>query len=428
VAQLEVLQQFRKLVVGFSGGLDSTVLLHALTQIPALQSKIHALHIHHGLSSHADDWQQHCILFCNAHAISISTVAVSISSYRNIEEQARHARFEVFKEFVTEQDCLLLAHHQHDQAETMILNLARGAGLDGVSGMSYQMGSFGKGSILKPLIHCSKEALICYANDNGLPWVEDESNDNLELSRNYVRHAVLPALKNKWPNIIQSMGQCAVHLQEAANNLVDLAYIDCPELALRPRQLNVEPFIQLPDARINNILRTWLSQHNIQMPSTKTFERLLREVIHARPDGEPSLCWSDIDIRRYQQTLYLVTQSNAETAEPLHWANFPCELKLNENESLTARPSSQGIYVPPGSDIDIRFRVGGECIQLHNKTKSLKKLFQEWGVPPWLRSSVPLIYVNQELVSVLDFCVRDPYYEQGPFIYTIIRRKRHDAV
>ncbi len=410
-------------MIGFSGGLDSTVLLHALAKIPVLASKIRAVHIHHGLSPYADDWQQHCVAFCNAHAISISTVSVLISSSSNIEEQARKVRFDVFKQLIKTQDCLLLAHHQNDQAETMILNLARGAGLCGVSGMS-QMTSFGEGCMLKPLLHYSREALLLYANENGLCWIEDESNNNLAFSRNYIRHTVLPTLIKKWPHVVKNMGQCAIHLQEAGRNLVDLAYIDCPELALRSRQLNLEPLIQLPDARINNVLRTWLSELNILMPSTKTFERILRELIHARPDAEPSVRWSDIDIRRYQQTLCLMNQSDYELIQPMVWPNFPDELRLSEHESLAATQSSKGVYAPPGSRIEIRFRVGGERIVLNRRTHCLKKLFQTWGVPPWRRAQVPLIYVDQELVSVLDFCVRDPYHEHDAFIYKITRRER----
>lgn len=427
-AWINRLQSYSQLLVGYSGGLDSTVLLHALASIPALKHKLQAVHIHHGLSPTASCWQAHCEAFCHASFIPLSSHRVLISSASNLEEKARDARFDVFKTLLKSDGCLLLAHHQDDQAETMLLHLARGTGIDGFSGM-LQMLPLSKGTIIKPLLDYSKQDLMDYAKQHGLSWVDDESNDNIAFSRNYMRHAVLPSLQKKWPHIAKNMSQCALHLQEAQKNLNDLAVLDYPELTQRLRHLPLPSLMHLSSARLNNVLRSWLSHLHIQAPSSKTFERLLSEVVYARVDGMPCVRWGDIEIRRYRQTLYVLKKSEFHFLENIPWADFPSVLKLTPHESLVAVRATSGIYIPPDSHIEIRFRMGGEQIKLRGQTHCLKKLFQTWGIPPWVRAHIPLIYIDNELAAVLDFCTRDPYDDvPAQHIYTIKRKVNNDLI
>ncbi len=423
---IQRLQAFDKLIVGFSGGLDSTVLLHLLAALPVLKPKIHAIHVNHHLSEHACAWQNHCADFCQAHQILFTACSVQINTQNNIEETARTARYEALRSQMTLNSCILLAHHQDDQAETILLNLCRGAGLSGLCGMAESRESFSM-LLLRPLLLYSREQLLNYAKRHRLVWIEDDSNENLRYSRNFLRHQVLPLLQQKWPGVNKNMSQCTLHLREAEANLRDLAYIDCPQLAMRPMSLLLSQLLHLPVHRMQNILRVWFNERNLQLPSTKTFQRIIHEVIRAREDANPCVQWHGIEIRRYRQTLYLLQYSDPWVPKVYPWVAFPSPLQLTRDMILKASPATSGVSIPKHSVVEVRFRQGGEHIVWQGKTRVLKKLMQTWGVPPWLRAHIPLIYVNQELVSVLGFCERDPMDDVTHPIYRIDRSDCYES-
>lgn len=414
--------------MGFSGGLDSTVLLHLLMKNPQLRHKTHAIHINHGLSPNATLWQTHCQKICDSWEIPLTIRSVKVNP-NNIEEDARLKRYEMFAAALPQQGCLLLGHHQDDVAETVFLNLMRGSGVKGL-GRIRESYPFGQGVLLRPLLPFSKDSIKTYAIAHGLHWIEDESNENRYFSRNYLRHEVLPILHQRWPKANQKLVECAHHLQHAQDNLCDLAELDCPSLANPSFMLDYSGLLHLEERRLINVILTWFYRLHVQTPNTATVERIVREVMHGKIDSVPIVEWGAYCIRRYQKTLYFSFSEKKETLPTnLIWSCFPEALSLNSRESLVARRAKVGIYVPENALVEIRYRVGGETLRRHQQTQLLKKLFQIHHVPPWQRAHIPLVYVNHELVCVVDFWVRDPYHDADhSCIYEIQRRSRHDSV
>ncbi len=434
---LNQLVSYHTLYVGFSGGLDSTVLLHNLARQPLLAGKLSAVHIHHGLSAHADAWQAHCETFCSSLFIPLLVNQVAIEQRSNIEEQARAARYAVFSDLLDDNDMMLLAHHADDQAETLLLQLFRGAGIDGMAAMP-AVKSLGKGKLVRPFLLHSRKTLEDYADLHQLNWVDDESNQDSAYSRNFLRHQVMPLLRERWPGVDVNLARSARHCQQAKINLQAFAELDGDDLTANTLSLTglpgrlcerseaiqrfgVHPLDCVATAhkydefyaRLANTLRIWLKNNQVRLPSTDTFNRLITEVIHARHDAAPSVEWDSVCVRRYQNKLYILKAGAVARPATIEWLGFPASLPLGD-QCLNAIPAEKGLQVPEGSKISIRFRQGGESFDWHGQNKTLKKLFQEWHVPPWERDMLPLIYINDELAAVVGFAVGDRYYAKPP--------------
>jgi len=401
--------QYSVLYVGFSGGLDSTVLLHCLASEPTLLAKIHAVHINHGLSPHALKWEHHCQQLCTAWSIPLTTHRVVLPRTHNVEENARVARYAVFYALLTKADALLLAHHQDDQAETLLLNLMRGAGVDGLAAMEEIQPLVVQGDLLRPLLSYSRKALESYARQFDLSWVDDESNQDEYFSRNFIRHRLMPLLQEKWPQAARSIARAARHCQDASNNLAALAKMDCVDLTTQTT-LSVASVKRLSRERALNSLGVWLKHHGHQRPSEKTLNRLIDEVVLARIDAVPMVSFGDVSVRRYRDDLYCL-KNVKRVLQTVVWSNFPSPLSLGSSiDTLHAKASSEGLHVPLSSRLEVRFRTGGEQLRLHGQTKTLKHLFQQWQVPPWERAAIPLLYINDELAVVVGYAVSDYFY------------------
>lgn len=399
-----------KIIVGFSGGLDSTVLLHLLASESSLKSKIVAVHIHHGISVHADSWQIHCQEFCQALGVGFITEAVHFDRCANIEEGARNARYTLFSSLLTSCDCLALGHHQDDQAETVLLQLFRGAGIDGLAAMT-EKGALGLGTYARPFLNYSRVSLEDYANVHQLTWVEDESNQDSDYSRNYLRQQIIPALKEKWPSVVRTIARTASHCQQARSNLDDLAVIDCPQLVVPKNLLDLKPLQTLNFERLMNVLRVWMKKNQVQLPSTIILHQLINEVILARTDASPEISWGEFVIRRFQHALYLDKKDKMILPSKIEWSEFPSPFFTKGTRiQLQAYPAEKGLILPKNAKLIIRFREGGEIIVLQGQTKRLKKLFQEWNIPPWKREKIPLLYVNDVLAVIVGYCISDQFF------------------
>ncbi|WP_198333096.1 tRNA lysidine(34) synthetase TilS [Legionella clemsonensis] len=419
-AFLNCLLRYNHLFIGYSGGLDSTVLLHSLSTNPQLSSKLTAVHVNHGLSPNAQQWQQHCQEFCSKLGIPFIVRQVDFKRDANIEEAARRARYTVFSNLIDNKDCLILGHHLNDQAETLLLHLLRGTGIDGLAGMSSKK-RFSRGELLRPFLSVSRAILEEYASAHQLQWINDESNENIAFSRNFLRHQVIPVLASRWPQVVNNLVRTSKHCRQAQENLDDLAKIDCPDLEKTSTHLSLESLFTLNQTRLANVLRVWLKGNQVKLPPTVTFERLISEVIQAKPDANPEVSWEDNCVRRYQNTLYLVREVSGPLS-PVSWTSFPEPLDLGPDlGTLQAHITSKGLAVPPKSTIEVRFRQGGETLNWHGQTKTLKKLFQEWQVPPWLRNRIPLVYINQQLACVVGYAVSDQFYKtKAKLAYEIV--------
>ncbi len=410
---LNTLQGYHQLIVGFSGGLDSTVLLHVIAKEPSLVDKLQAVHIHHGLSVYADAWRMHCQTICKGLSIPLIVRQVQCCSRANIEEGARIARYEAFSSFINDNDALVLAHHADDQAETLLLQLFRGAGIDGMAAMP-SIKTLPKGELVRPFLEHSRQKLESYARHHQLTWVEDESNQNGAFSRNYLRQQIMPLLQERWPGIMVNLGRSARHCQQAKLNLDALAEIDVVGLSQQGESLSLLALQSHGPARVENILRVWLRNNQVRRPPATILTRLMDEVILARPDARPMVAWDVVAVARFQQHLYLLKNKPTARSSNINWSDFPAPLPFNGCDILFASPAMTGLLVPPGSSVEIRFRQGGELFCWHGQTKQLKKLWQQWKIPPWARDQIPLLYIDEVLAAVVGFAIADPYYSTGP--------------
>jgi tRNA(Ile)-lysidine synthase len=224
---------------------------------------------------------------------------------------------------------------------------------------------------------------------------------------------VIPMLRLRWPKVVNNLVRTSGHCRQAQANLDDLAKMDCPALRQRSPVLPIAALHPLDSARISNVLRLWFKNNKLSLPSTAICKRLIDEVIAASEDADPQVTWNNICVRRYQQALYLMQNETKPLPDRLLWCFFPDPIHLEGIGDLQAKKEANGLVFPPQGQIEIRFRQGGELFNWHGQTKQLKKLFQQWGIPPWLRGRIPLLYVNTQLAAVIGYAMSDRYYREN---------------
>jgi tRNA(Ile)-lysidine synthase len=394
--------------VGYSGGLDSHVLLHALTQLRlTFPLKIKAIHVHHGLSPNADDWTTHCKSICQALKIDLEIQKINLSDRTNLEEQARERRYEVFENLLGSQDILLTAHHQDDQAETVLLQLLRGAGPKGLASMPH-FKKFGKAWHARPLLNFTREQLENYACQQQLNWIDDESNKHTDLTRNFLRHEVLSLLKKRWPSVNATLARVAENCAEAQLILDDQAQLELARVAGSVENtLSVKKLLALNPSKQRLLLRAWIQKENFPLPSAVKLQQLQRDMLLAREDKTPHFFWKNAELRRYRDDLFIQPiLPEHDNKQILSW-DLQGSLTLPNLGVLNSTVTQgQGLRADI-KNVSVRFRQGGEMIQLPGRSSRhcLKKLFQQWNVLPWERNRIPLLYVEDQLAMVVGFCV-----------------------
>lgn len=293
------------ILVAYSGGIDSTVLLHQLIHTYPPE-QLRAIHINHGLYPEADDWQAHCERTCAIHGISIvcHQLTQRPKPGDSIEAWARTARYAIFEQHLKENEILMTAQHADDQAETVLLQLLRGSGPKGLSAMPKQK-SFGKGLLIRPFLHLSKQDIIDYATLNQLTWVTDPSNKQTQFDRNFLRENILPSLKNRWPSVSDTLSRSARHCaeQEALLELL-LKPLLADSAGSREGTLSIQALSQQNPLVQRALIRQWLNDKQFPMPGHKKFEKIFEDLIPARPDAQPVILWGGVCIRRYRDDLY----------------------------------------------------------------------------------------------------------------------------
>ena len=402
--------------VAFSGGLDSSVLLHLASACARERHlTLTAFHVHHGLSPNADAWLAHCEQAAAACGVPLISrqVEVSDDSGRGLEEAARIARYQALGEMCRESGCrlLLTAHHQDDQAETVLLQLMRGAGLPGLSGMAaFQMRHELMGDDVglgRPLLDISRKQLEEVRDEMGLLHISDESNGDLRFRRNALRNAVTPLLEQQFPGFAARVARSAGHAQAAQSLLQDLAEIDLAlcRAASWSDPLNVPALKTLPSRRTDNLLRHWLYQNRVQLPSQSRLEEIRSQMLDAANDMHPFFDFGAMVLRRIGNRLELHSRLGTppDEAVELQW----------HGEAEIAVPSWRGTLVLEPSDglglprdilsrhpLMLHRRAGQERLKLaaNRPSRSLKTLYQEAEIAPWRRLWSPLLYVNGALV------------------------------
>lgn len=402
----------RRYSLAFSGGLDSTVLLHLLVNLRSLYPiRLLAVHINHSLSPNADSWENHCKKICFDFGVDFISFPIHIAASpgESLEEAARKNRYRKLREVISVNDILLTAHHQDDQAETILLQLFRGAGPKGLAAMP-RFTPFYKGFHARPLLDFPRLILQKYAEENHLQWIEDESNLNIHFTRNFIRHEVIFLLKSRWPNITNSLARSAHYCAEAQfllENFIQEDLISCG--GSKSHTLSVKKLLQLNELRQRQVLRLWLQEKKFSIPSALKLQHIITDVLHAREDKLPHVMWGNYEVRRYRDNLYAMPRLSP-------WdASICISWDLNQSLYLPGLGTLQAVkMVGRGlplevQNVSVRFRQGGEQIFFHQHHHQLKKRFQEWGVPPWERDRIPFIFVNDQLVGVVGYYMADQY-------------------
>lgn len=383
---LDKLNNFETIYLGFSGGLDSCVLLHLLSQNESIQKKLVAVHINHGLSPEADNWTTWTEQVCKASGVMYKTFSVKLDTKKNLEESARKKRYAIFEHLLkSAKDILLLAHHQNDQAETVLLHLFRGAGVDGLAAMP-KYRALGKGHLYRPLLGVSREDLRHYAIEKKLEWVEDHSNQDNHFDRNFLRNEIIPQLQKRWPSLVANLSRSAENCAVVRKKIKPMIESQLSTMVDERHRLSIHLLVQESRDTQMMLLRSWLEKQHFKKPSRHSLQRVLDELIPAPIDASPLVAWNEGEIRRYQGLLYALKREQ-EVLEP----------------SILLAPFLKDAQ----TRVEIRYRQGGEKIRLSGKTRDLKKLFQLWKIPPWERHKIPLIYVNDVLTSVYGWATCD---------------------
>ena len=404
--------------IALSGGLDSMVLLHAMASLK-LSVPVMALHVNHQISSNSDNWQQQCALFCETLQIPFYAEKVAVThAGRGLEDAARGARYGVFERYLQLGDVLLTAHHADDQAETLLLRLMRGAGPRGLAAIAHQR-ELGAGQLCRPLLAFSRAELQAYAEAQNLTWVEDESNLNSHYDRNFLRHKAVPILRERWPQLSRRLQQTAELCAVNEGLLIELAAEDLAAADVRMERagqsISLAALHQRSVARRHNLLRHWLREAELDLPEQSHLVQFQQQIMTGRADAEITLAWGNLTMHRYRERLYVLPRLNSvvQTQEPYDFVLSEAfgQIPLGQGGSLNFEYINQAkdmnclqANLP---DLSLRWREGGERCQPAGRTHSqtLKRLLQEYGLEPWWRAQLPLVFSGETLVAAGDLWV-----------------------
>jgi tRNA(Ile)-lysidine synthase len=418
------------LYLAYSGGLDSHVLLHALAHLREHAAwQLTAFHIDHGLQPNSAEWARRCAAVCAALDVPCHSERVVVRDVgsRGLEDAARRARYAALALKLPPGAVLLTAHHQNDQAETLLLQLLRGAGVAGLAAMP-ALADFARGRLARPLLGFERRALADYAAEQKLQWIEDSSNRDEGMARNFLRHRIWPTIVERWPQAAERLALAARHQADAASLLHELGDIDLATVADAQGDLCITALKQLSSERQANVVRRWIRTGGMTTPG----ERVLREIL-TRVGTDPQtryavVGWRGGEVRRYRDRLVLARSVPSIAADwevtwdPTTVLEIPGTDWRLRSETTTGRGLVRSRLA--GNVMRVRLRRGGERCRLRGHTHKLKKLLQEAGVPPWERARLPLIYVGENLAAIGDRWICEPYaaLPEEPAIAFVLER------
>ncbi len=394
--------------VACSGGLDSVLLLWAAATVAP--RRVRALHVQHGLNPDAERWASWLASLCRDWAVTLDIEHVHPDPGSNLEARARAARYAAFERHLNPADLLLLAHHRDDQLETLLLRLTRGAGLDGLSGMPKQR-TLGQGTLIRPWLGEPREVLVQLGRALDLAWIEDPANQDRQHDRNFIRHDVMPLLRQRWPGVAQGLSHSLEHLQVAGGRLESLDAERLHALRGPHGSLELAGLRALPaQAERLSVLRLWLQRQGAGAIGFRQLEHLYTDVVAARADARGEVRLGTLTVRRHDDRLYLVAALPALPEQPVLLHGDARQGFKGGHDSL----GTLALQPQLGAGLDARrlgqctltlaWRQGGERLHPAGRqgSRDLKRLLQELGIPPWRRAHVPLLCADGELVAVAD--------------------------
>lgn len=407
----------RRYCVAFSGGADSTALLHALVQarLAGQASGLRAVHVNHHLQPQADEWARHALQESARLDVPMKVLDVSVAPRKgeSIEASARASRYALFAGELEREELLLTAHHQDDQLETVLLQLLRGAGVAGLAAMP-QCTRFARGWHGRPLLEVARADLVEYVTRHELPWIEDASNTDARFDRNFLRRHVLPALRQRWPAAAPNVARTAGHMAEAQQLLDELARKDL-SVARDGRTLQCAALRALDPAHARNVLRYWLREQEFSLPSAARLEEIVSAMLHARADSIPVVKWPGVEVRRYRDRLYAMGPLAPAPKNGLTW-DWKREPRLDLGPgvgTLNLTPfagAALGVRELP-NPLRIAWREAGAKLKpaADRPGRTLRYLFQDFGIVPWMRTRIPLILHGDRPIALADLCVDSEY-------------------
>ena len=420
------------LIIAYSGGIDSQVLLHALMQLQqnnVINNDITVCHVNHGLSQNAVYWQKFAQQECKKHSakLIVKYVNVKPQSQQSLEALARDARYDALKSLKDNKCLVLTGHHSDDQSETFLLALKRGAGLKGLSSMATQT-PLGKHLLVRPLLNISRQEIESYAKTHLLDWVEDESNGDTSFDRNFIRQQIIPLLRERWPSINSTINRSASHCLAGQELLDELAEQDLVICKAGENSLHIDELKVLSPARFNNVIRFFMAQHGCLMPSTEQVSQV-RHQLQAKNDKTPQIKVADHFFRRFKNELFLTPAYD----DISHWhksvissfkalaledivINLPNnlgELFFTKNHINAAPENSLTCINLPkeGQQVTVRFSHDNpKCLpHFRQHSRDVKKVLQELNIPPWQRKRIAFLYYDNNLVAAIGYFICKPY-------------------
>ncbi|MDR6093904.1 tRNA lysidine(34) synthetase TilS [Stenotrophomonas sp. SORGH_AS_0321] len=396
------------LLVGYSGGLDSTVLLHWLQRSAAAEGVgVRAVHVHHGLQAAADDWALHCQQQCDALGVPlcIHRVAVDLDAGLGMEAAARQARRAAFAAELRDDETLALAQHQDDQAETFLLRALRGSGVDGLAAMAADS-ALGAHRLWRPLLQVPRSALLVYARQQALQWIEDPSNADDGPDRNFLRLHVLPLLRQRWPHAGPALAASAAQCGDTGRMLDEEDEKLLQHLQVASRVLSVELLRQVSPQRRARVLRRWVLAHGVPALPARVVSQLEHELLPAAPDRDAQVRWQQHSIRQWRGHWYLL---------PAVLPQLPAGWQATwDGRAPLALPDGGQLRLQGAAAFDVPMQVtgrhGGERIQLpgRNHQHALKDCLQREHLAPWRRRQLPLLFADGQLQAAADVVLSAP--------------------
>ncbi len=421
------LHPHRQFLIAFSGGLDSTVLLHQMVcwRAHSPEISLRAIHIHHGISPFADDWVAHCQQICQQWQVPLVVMRVTLPDEGlGTEAHARQARYQAFREALLPGEVLLTAQHLDDQSETFLLALKRGSGPAGLSAMP-RVSAFAGTHLIRPLLSESRETLTRWAARHALSWIEDESNQDAAYDRNFLRLQVLPLLNARWAHFAQATARSAELCAEQEQLLDELLGDELRTRMDDRGALAILPLVDKSPVYRAALLRRWLAHCGAPMPSREMLTRLWDEVALAREDATPCLRMGAFEIRRYQQRLHWIARRPGQGDNVFAWQDLRQPLPLPDGLGRLSLVAGGTLRLPqPGEAVSVRFTASGLVhIIGRNGGRKLKKIWQELGVAPWLRDTTPLLFYGETLVAAAGYFITREGWTDGDDGVTLVLSK-----
>lgn len=390
------------LLLAFSGGMDSTVLLHLLLQLQGQFSSLRVVHIHHGVDAEDEQVAQFCLRSCQGWQIACDTIRIQVEcrSRVSLQDAARKARYEALAAYMRPGEWLVTAHHLNDQCETFLLALKRGSGPKGLSAMASSQ-SFSVGQLIRPLLKVAQSDLQEYAKSHSLQWFEERSNQTLRFDRNFLTQMIIPQLLDRWPAFLESTARSAQLCAQQEQVVDEWSYAYLRPILDQQKSLPIAPLIELSIAHRNAILLRWCRMVGAPAPSHQAILHLWHEVALSRHDANPILQIGSWQVRRFRERLYLLPPQ-PPLPDKICW-DLTADLQLPADLGILACSASEGSHVrAPTADqiVTIRFGLRGRVAISNVGRARVKKIYQECQVPPWLRDRLPVVYYDEIPISI----------------------------